>query len=36
MKPCLMNIYEHVPAVFIQYVDFPSQQAAVLHFAVYC
>lgn len=36
MKPCLMNIYENVPAVFIQCVDFPSQQAAVLHFAVYC
>lgn len=33
MKPYLMNIYEYVPAVFIQCVDFPSQQAAVLHFA---
>jgi hypothetical protein len=31
MKPCLMNIYEYVPAVFIQCVDFPSQQATVLH-----
>ena len=36
MKPYLMNIYEYVPAVFIQCVDFPSQQAAVLHFAFYC
>lgn len=36
MKPCLMNIYEHVPAVFIQCVDFSSQQVAALDFAVYC